>query len=43
MAEGYLASGPLQGREKAEKLDQVKKLRESLQVARNGGMQFATE
>ena len=43
MAEGYLASGPLQGREKAEKLDQVKKLRESLQVPRNGGMQFATE
>lgn len=43
MAEGYLASGPLQGREKAEKLDQVKKLRESLQVARNGSMQFATE
>lgn len=44
MAEGYLANGPIQGREKAEKLEQIRKLRESLEQARNaGGMRFATE
>jgi hypothetical protein len=43
MAEGFLASGPLQGREKAEKQEQVKKLRDNLQMARSGGMQFAAE
>ena len=44
MAEGFLASGPLQGRDKTEKLEQVGKLRESWQMARTGGaMQFATE
>ncbi len=44
MAEGYLASGPVQGREKAEKLEQIRKLRESLEHSRNaGGMRFATE
>lgn len=44
MAEGYLASGPLQGREKSDKLEQVRKLRDALQMARSGaGMQFAGE
>lgn len=44
MAEGFLASGPLQGREKAEKLEQVGKLRDTLQEARSGGgMRFASE
>ena len=44
MAEGFLASGPLQGREKSEKLEQVKKVRDALQMARSGGgMRFATE
>lgn len=44
MAEGYLASGPLQGREKTEKQEQLKKLRDALQEARSGGgMQFASE
>jgi len=44
MAEGFLASGPLQGRDKSEKLEQVRKLRESVQMARNGGgMQFAAD
>lgn len=43
MAEGYLASGPLQGREKAEKLEQTRRLREALEQARNAGdMRFAT-
>lgn len=35
MAEGYLAIGPIQGREKAEKLEQIRKLRESVEQARN--------
>lgn len=44
MAEGYLANGPIQGREKAEKLEQIRKLRESVEQARNvEGMRFAAE
>ncbi len=44
LAEGYLASGPVQGREKAEKLEQIRKLRESLERSRSaGGMRFATD
>jgi len=43
MAEGFLASGPLQGRDKSEKLEQVRKLREAWQTALSGGMQFATQ
>lgn len=44
MAEGFLASGPLQGRDKTEKLEQMSKLKERLQVSRSGeGMRFATD